>query len=886
MSLVAGQTLSHYEILGRLGAGAMGEVWRARDSRLGREVAIKVLPAEVASDPDRLRRFEREARALASLSHPHVAQVYGIDEAGGIAFMVMELVPGEDLAARLSRGALPLDEAVDVCRQIAEGLEAAHEAGVVHRDLKPANVQLTPEGHVKLLDFGLAKAVGPQPDSGEVSRAEIDSALLTEEGRVLGTPVYMSPEQARGRSIDRRTDLWSLGCVLYECLTGRRPFAGKSPSDVIASILKEEPDWSALPPVPPRIDELLRRCLKKDARMRLRDAGEARVQLALAAGEPLAASSSSPAARAAGRAPLRAALFGVVGLATGVALALVLTSDDDAAGMTGAAVGADAPASRHLRYTLTSFDEPTNLTSLELSPAADAVAWLDERGLHVRRLDELTARRLRDGKAMEMVSGLCWSPDSRELAWAQKGTLWRLPVDGVEPIRIGELGKEDSALVHWGNDGRLLTVQNASFAAQSAAGSSSEVVFNAGDNPDFHFDGATVLPDGHGILVIPHRPGSDRETVERIVNGERRLLARYEGWDLLGLEWAGDRLFLLTTSDSVSRWWWVDCPPDAEGPLGEPRPTPFNSAETEFGPGGTVAWLAQEGQVESQLVRVSPDGAMRTMGRRHEGSLIPAPQITDGRRLLFGLGQDSWRSSSIWAHDLVRGVDTFVVKPATVTPVVVALQDGRFIASSFMPPRADLYPSHANAGPEPLNVDGMVIHATPDGGQLLFSNPKNGDKGPLSWDDLRDEAPPVVLRENAPMNVLSARFSPDGRWLVFIADDSGENQAYLSAVPPDGREWQVSIDATDLAWFSAAGDAILLVQGGADMNDSLTLRRVSLRSGAEPELGLPELVRTFEGKHMVLVGTIPGSEDLYGAVEHPPVTHGIVIEMGWLPDEK
>ena len=282
MPLAAGQTLTHYEILGRLGAGGMGEVYRARDMRLEREVAIKVLPEHFAHDEERLRRFEREAKALASLNHPNVAQVFGIDQVADTCFLAMELVPGEDLAARLARGPLPVDEALDVCRQIAEGLEAAHEAGVIHRDLKPANVRITPDGKVKVLDFGLAKPVGNGTRGGSTS----DTALTTEAGRLLGTPTYMAPEQARGRPIDKRVDVWAIGCVLYECLTGRRAFEGDTLGDVLAGILEREPDWSALPnPLSPRVRDLLERTLDKDPRQRLRDIGEARILLGRGAEE-------------------------------------------------------------------------------------------------------------------------------------------------------------------------------------------------------------------------------------------------------------------------------------------------------------------------------------------------------------------------------------------------------------------------------------------------------------------------------------------------------------------------------------------------------------------------------------------------------------------------
>jgi len=307
MTLVSGSKLLHYEVLGPLGAGAMGEVYRARDSKLGREVAIKVLPEHFADDEERLRRFEREAKTLASLNHPNVAQIHGVDQVGDTCFLVLELVPGESLEERLRRGPLAVEDALDVCRQIAEGLEAAHEAGVIHRDLKPANIRLTPEGKVKVLDFGLAK---PANESGRGSST--DSVLSTEQGRLLGTPTYMAPEQARGKGIDKRVDIWAFGCVLYECLTARRAFEGETLTDVFAAVIEREPDLAQLPAAtPPRVRALLERCFAKDPRARLRDVGEARLLL----GGALPVAVDAPAAR---RGPL--ALVALAALIAGSAL--------------------------------------------------------------------------------------------------------------------------------------------------------------------------------------------------------------------------------------------------------------------------------------------------------------------------------------------------------------------------------------------------------------------------------------------------------------------------------------------------------------------------------------------------------------------------------------
>ncbi|MFT5051253.1 MAG: serine/threonine protein kinase [Chlamydiales bacterium] len=309
MTLSAGQSISFYEILGPLGAGAMGEVYQARDSRLDRDVAIKVLPAHFAEDEERLKRFEREAKSIASLNHPNVAQIYSVDQIEDTCFLVLELVPGETLEDRIARGALPIDEAVDICRQIAEGLEAAHDAGVIHRDLKPANVRITPDGKVKVLDFGLAKPTGFGSEDGSSK----DSVLATEEGRLLGTPIYMAPEQARGKPIDRRVDVWAFGCVMFECLTGKRAFDGESMPDVLAAVMRETADFSRLPAsTPAHVRELVERCLEKDSRQRLRDVGEARITLELSGPEPGDLASLQQAA-----APKRSPLFGPLGWALG-----------------------------------------------------------------------------------------------------------------------------------------------------------------------------------------------------------------------------------------------------------------------------------------------------------------------------------------------------------------------------------------------------------------------------------------------------------------------------------------------------------------------------------------------------------------------------------------
>ena len=281
MPIITGKRLGPYEILSAIGAGGMGEVYRAHDSKLGRDVAIKVLPDAFAHDPERLSRFQREAKMLAALNHPNIATIYGLEQSNGTSYLVMELVSGETLQERIRRdGPVPIDEALSIAKQIAEALEAAHEKGIIHRDLKPANVKVTPEGKVKVLDFGLAKAFAEDTETSDPINSPTLSMAATMYGVILGTAAYMSPEQARGKAVDRRTDIWAFGCVLHELLTAKQAFRGETTQDTIAAVLGREPDWQALPPATPRrIRDLLRRCLQKDAQRRLRDFGDVRIEI-------------------------------------------------------------------------------------------------------------------------------------------------------------------------------------------------------------------------------------------------------------------------------------------------------------------------------------------------------------------------------------------------------------------------------------------------------------------------------------------------------------------------------------------------------------------------------------------------------------------------------
>jgi serine/threonine-protein kinase len=419
----------HYEVVGFVGRGGMGEVFRARDTRLDRDVAIKVLPAEFAGDPERLARFRREARLLASLHHTHIAAMHGLEETADGIFLVMELVEGEDLSERIERGALDLDDALDLARQFAEGLEAAHDKDIVHRDLKPANLKVTPEGTLKILDFGLARAyLGEQGEETELEHSPTITAALTGHGVILGTAAYMSPEQARGRKIDQRTDIWAFGAILFEMLSGARLFTGETVSDTMAAVLRADVPWDTLPAnTPVGVRRLLERCLERDGRRRLRDIGEARVRLERWRDNPSTlddsystVSDSLPAP--ARRAPLPWIL---------VAILLIV------AGFLGTQLLLEEEFTSPLRYLKLDVEDESRIVEngvkLAISPDGRWLAWNTTSGIYLRRVDEPKSTLLEDTSA---AYGIGFSPDSRWIGFSARGYLWRVNVRGGAPIRI------------------------------------------------------------------------------------------------------------------------------------------------------------------------------------------------------------------------------------------------------------------------------------------------------------------------------------------------------------------------------------------------------------------------------------------------------------------
>ena len=517
MSLTPGTRLGPYEVTAQLGKGGMGEVYRATDTTLSRQVAIKVLPESLASDTERIARFEREAKTLASLNHPNIAQIYGFEKSSAIHALVMELVEGPTLADRIAQGAIPVDEALPIARQIAEALEAAHEKGIIHRDLKPANIKVRPDGTVKVLDFGLAKALEPAASSPSLSQmTTATSPAMTQHGAILGTAAYMSPEQARGHAVDKRTDVWSFGAVLYETLTGRRAFAGGEVSEVLASVLARDPDWTRLPPgLSPVLAGYIKRCLNKDLKQRIPDIATMRLAL-----EGVFDISVLPATRT------RRNAWSLGGLSFTVLAAVAVTAVVAGLAVWNNTGPVDVPVVTRLQMPLPAGQDFyfNGRHIVAISPSGDRVAFTAGPGLWLRSLDQLQARQI-PGTELEGRSPF-FSPDGQSLAYYAAGELRRVSVTGGAPVTLAKTVNPWGA--NWGDDDRIVYGQGPEGIWRiPAQGGTPERIIAVGEGELAH--GTQLLPGGEWVLFTlrPRGVGSWNRAqivIQSLSTGERIVL--------------------------------------------------------------------------------------------------------------------------------------------------------------------------------------------------------------------------------------------------------------------------------------------------------------------------------------------------------------------------
>ena len=822
METVPGQIVDErYRLLEPIGEGGMGTVYRAEHVKLRRRVALKLLTAELGMNADLRSRFEREARTLAALNHPNVAHIHSVDQVGDVCFLVLELVPGETLEERLKRGPLPIDEAIEVCIQIAEGLEAAHETGVIHRDLKPANVRITPEGKVKVLDFGLAKpARESQPGSST------DSVLSTEAGRLLGTPTYMAPEQARGKPIDRRVDVWAFGCVLYECLTAQRAFAGETLTDVFAAVIEREPDLARLPAATPRtVRELLRRCLVKDPRRRLRDVGEARLALELARteGPPAVASvSNRPAPREIAAWTLAAALGG---------LALLSTRGAGSAAR-------DEPRSAY-RFSLPQVAAGAGAASI--SPDGRRLLCISSDELWLRELDEPAWRRI---AGVTDTWSAFWSPDSRQIGFLTGDRLKCVGIDGSPP-RVLAAVEPGSVSGAWSPDGTILlrhaTLDLETWYALAPGASSLKELRRSQRTMGVSPDGTTpsFLPDGEHYLFTKPIDGVGQLQIGSIRSEETRALTPAGSKGIYAAP--GHVIYV---RDSVLYAQTFDL--EALDVTGPPQPI-VHDVQFFASNGNTSFSVSGEGTLTYRRSNALARLQWVDRGGRELGTVLKPdryagrPALTpDGKRLAVAISDAGSGTHDLWLVDLERGVPSRLTSWKRSESGPCWSQDGKRLAYNADregPPNVYEWDFAASVGRVLVPYDRSVQYPTswaPDGKRLFYSREEQTLDVWVADVEAGTQAPFL----ESEFTEQHARVSPDGRHLAFSSDESGRLEVYLLALDGGRERQRVSVDGGRQPQWRADGAELYYEERGT------AIRSVAIEKDAAGgvRVGAPELL--------------------------------------------
>ena len=822
---MVGQTISHYKVLEKIGEGGMGVVYRATDTKLNRDVALKILPQQFASDAQRMARFQREAEVLASLDHPNIGQIYGIEEAGQTKALVLQLIEGPTLAEKIAQGPIPVEDALKIALQMAEGLEAAHEKGVIHRDLKPANIKITPEGQVKILDFGLAKALeGETPPDANLSQSPTLTAAATQAGVILGTAAYMSPEQAKGKPLDKRTDIWAFGAVLYEMLTAQQAFSGEDVAEILAAVIMKEPNFEQLSKkVPDRLQELIQRCLRKDRKMRFPDIAEARILTQEYLADPSAWAADVSAVQQLSK-RRQTLLWGVTGL-LGVALLIswvVLWQ-------------ATRPLEQtpvRLQVQLSS-DQSINMTGARaviLSPDGKRLVYVAGSGryshLYVRALDQLEATPLpgTDGAQYPF-----FSPDGEWVAFflgpGGQRTLKKVPVRGGAAVTISQqphAGYSGS----WGADGTIIIGNQVGvLSGLSDSGGFPEPLTVLKEGEVAHVF-PQILPGGKAVLFTAQVSGNwdDSKIILKMLGtGERKVLidggtdARYvptghlvysqEGtllavpFDLSSLEVTGSPVSILELVVQVG--------------AGAAQFSFSNSGSLVYhrGTGGNerrmMVWADREGH-EEPLIGILPNS-------------YGEPRISpDGRRVVLGL-RDSG-NFDIWTYDLARETMTRLTFEAAVDISAIWTPDGQRVV--FASTRDDGF---ENLYWRAADGTGQVERLTespnkqvpqafsPDGKQLVFSERDPAGGMDLNVLSMEGEFTAEPLHQT-PFHERDPAISPDGRWLAYVSNESGEYQVYVRPFPnvEDGK-WQVSTSGGTIPVWGRQGRELFYRNGEAMM---------------------------------------------------------------------
>ena len=845
MPLSPGTKLGQYEVIEAIGAGGMGEVYRARDTKLGRDVAIKVLPEEFARDKERLDRFEREARLLAQVNHANIATLYGLEEHDGQTFIVMELVEGETLAERIAKGRIPVDEAIPLFTQIAEGLEAAHEKGIVHRDLKPANVKIGPDGKPKILDFGLAKAFvaedGTATDSSQSPTLTKGTAL----GVIMGTPSYMSPEQARGKVVDKRTDIWAFGACLYEALSGRRPFQGNDSAEILASVLKDDPDWGSIPrECPDALRWALERCLAKDRAERLHDIADARIELRRArsgSGHPVGV---PPSGVEEGRhRGWREAALATSLIAAGV-LAVLLwqsSSTPEAARTTNHFELSVGPDSRMLR----SVARPLALTSDGRRLVYTALR--DNRNqLFLRSLDSFETVAIPGGE--DAVFPFL-SPDDEWVGFFANGELWKVPLAGGSPTSLARAPFPFGG--SWGADDQIVfsPLYTSGLWSVPAGGGTAEQL-TAPDSAQNRYGHVWPqhLPDGQnlvftiwagdpadgGLAVLPLQTGAWRVAHRGVMGG-------YFSQSGHLLYSSSFRAVLASTFDTSSMSVGTFSTPVLSDTQSAPMAAAFSLALSRA---GTMAYLAETSDMPA-FQAAHRNGAVLAVEMELPGLPLWPRLSPDGTKVVAVTnemgGQRRDSRGGLWVFDLERGTSTPLLgdfPQGAVPGWAIWSPDGTTI--TFGSNRAgswDIYrvPADGSGTAEPQVVapyDQWPVSWSPDGSTLVYVA-LSLETGVDIWTLEQDSEPAPFLATSG--NEGGASVSPDGRWLVYVSDQSGRREVYLQPFPAGGERVQVSTRGGTEARWSREGSELYFRRGDL-------LLAVSIDTSGGLEVGQPEVL--------------------------------------------
>jgi Tol biopolymer transport system component len=867
-----GARLGPYEVVAKLGAGGMGEVWRARDTRLEREVALKVLPPGFADDPERHARFEREAKVLASLNHPHIATLHALEHlelspghgprATGheverapraLHVLVMELVEGEDLAQRISRGSVPLDEAIPIARQIAEALEAAHEHGIVHRDLKPANVKVRPDGTVKVLDFGLAKAWERDAPAAALADSPTVTGQYTRAGQILGTAAYMSPEQARGGAVDGRADVWAFGVVLFEMLAGRRPFDGATLPDLLTAVLTAEPPWAALPAATPdTVRTLIARCLTRDPRRRLQAIAEARIAL-----ESVAEGDAGLNRLDARAAPEPAPARHGARLAWTLAAAALLA----ALALAWALLGRPAAARPAVRLT---FEPPEGVAFdssqtdyLAVSPNGRMLVFSGRtpdgrRQLWLRALDSADARPLPDSNdALEPF----WSPDSRSLAFGALGKLKRLDLGGGRPRTLADAPRLVGGT--WSRDGVILFVPDFNtevFRVAAEGGAPAAVTRLDTARQETGHRSPSFLPDGRRFLYGGGKTGDSSIFLGSLDSLDSKLLvagavvARFAPphWLLFhrgGELWAQrcDARRLELQGDPL--------PVSSAGPGAAPSPDTATYAQFSVSENGVLVWR-RPFLPDYQLVWFDRSGArLSAVGAPIHVALTMSPKLSpDGRRVVIQNREPQAERLGIWVIDLEHDVSTRL-SPLMGQFPQWSPDGGRVGWLLNRQGAVGIYEKAANG----VGDEELLLRSGPEAGGNTYPSDWSVDgrfflyatRGPKTGFDIwalalaGDRTPHPVLATES--DELAAQLSPDGRWIAYRSDASGTYEIYLQSFTADGRagreKWRISTNGGAQPRFRADGRELFYIAAdGRMMAVALDAKGTSLEYGTPKPL--------------------------------------------------